>query len=70
VNAGEFTAAKGMKGVRRDERDGGREKRAGRREAGERGAGEGILCFVLRTLSCIYSSNYVHLTTRFNFFFR
>jgi hypothetical protein len=42
VLAVEFTAAKGMKGVRRDERDGGREKRAGRREAGKRDAGEGI----------------------------
>jgi hypothetical protein len=59
-----------MKGVRRDERDGGREKGAGRREAGERDAREGIQCFVLRTLNCIYSSIYVYLTTRFIYFFR
>jgi hypothetical protein len=36
VNAGEFTAAKGMKGVRRDERDGGGEKRE--KETPEKGS--------------------------------
>lgn len=69
--ADELTAAKGMKGVRRDERGGGREKRAGRREAGKRDAGEGTPSVsILRTLNCIYSPNYVHLTTRFNYFFQ
>lgn len=46
MNAEEFTGAKGMEGLRRDERGGGGEKRAGRREAGKTDAGEGIVfCF-------------------------
>ena len=46
MNAGESTAAKGMKGVRRDKRDDdGGEKRGRGTEAGKRDAGEGILPF-------------------------
>ena len=42
MNAGELAVAKGIKGVRREERDDGGEKRgvAGRTEAGKRDAGE------------------------------
>lgn len=58
---GEQAAAKGMKGVKRDERDGGREKRAGRQKR-EKETPKKRSIVLLRTLNCIYSPNYVHLT--------
>ena len=43
--------------------------RRGRQKREKEDAGRDSV-FLLRTLNCIYSHNYVHLTTRFLFFFQ
>lgn len=66
---GERTTGKWMKGVRKDERDGGGEKR-GDRSGKKRRRRRDLVSFWLRILNCIYSPNYVRLTTGVYFFFQ